>query len=207
MDPDSYQQVWQAHSPQMRVTIDDGILLKEVQRDQRNLRAEIFWQDFGGVGIALLMLLLWFCMGVTLSLPWSWYLTVPILVWFAVFLLVHRMRHKQKPSEPSEPLLYCLKVSLTQVENQIWLQRNVLWWGLLPISVSALAFFAHVAWLSRSGGWFTTLLLVVIIVVAGAIMAVVHFLNQRVLRLELEPRRQELLTLLTSLRDETTSED
>ena len=117
------------------------------------------------------------------------------------------MRHQQKPSDPGEPLLHCMKVSLTQVENQIWLLRNFFWWGLLPISVSALAFFAHVAWLSRSGGWLTTLFLVVVIVVAGSIIAVVHFLNQRVLRLELEPRRQELLTLLTSLRDETTGND
>jgi hypothetical protein len=42
------------------------------------------------------------------------------------------MRHLQKPNEPDEPLLQCVKNSLTQMEDQIWLLRNVLWWYLLP---------------------------------------------------------------------------
>ena len=32
MEPDKYQQAWQAHSSQTRVTIDADLLLKEVQR-------------------------------------------------------------------------------------------------------------------------------------------------------------------------------
>ena len=32
MDPDKYQQAWQAHSSQTRVTVDADLLLKEVQR-------------------------------------------------------------------------------------------------------------------------------------------------------------------------------
>ena len=43
MDPDKYQQAWQAHSSQTRVTVDADLLLKEVQRDQREFRATIFW--------------------------------------------------------------------------------------------------------------------------------------------------------------------
>ena len=57
------------------------------------------------------------------------------------------MRHKRKPSEPGDPLLESVKESLTQVEHQIWLLRNVFWWYLLPFTISILAFFAHVTWL------------------------------------------------------------
>ena len=64
MEPDKYQQAWQAHSSQTRVTVDADLLLKEVQRSQRNFRAMIFWRDFREVGVALLMLPLWFYLGI-----------------------------------------------------------------------------------------------------------------------------------------------
>ena len=95
------------------------------------------------------MMPVWFYLGITLSLPWTWCLTVPALVWVAGFILVDRKRHPQKPSEPDEPLLDSVKESLTQVEHQIWLLRNVFWWYLLPFAISILAFFAQVAWSLR----------------------------------------------------------
>ena len=42
----------------------------------------------------LLMVPLWIYMGVKLSLPWTWYLTVPALLWVAGYMLVDRMRHQ-----------------------------------------------------------------------------------------------------------------
>ncbi|MCH7686758.1 MAG: hypothetical protein IH899_08770, partial [Planctomycetes bacterium] len=85
MDPDSYQQAWKADAAQTRVTVDVDLLLKEVQRSQRNFRATIFCRDFREVAVALLMLPLWFYMGITMSVPWTWYLTVTVLVWIAGF--------------------------------------------------------------------------------------------------------------------------
>ena len=147
MEPDSYQQAWQAHSSQTRVTINADLLLKIVQGEQRSYLALIRLCDIFGVDIALLMLPVWIYMGVTNSSPWTWYLTVPVLVWNVVFTLVFRMRHKRKASEPSEPLLHCVKESLTQMDDQIWLQHNLFWWNLLPLSVSLQAFTVHLAWL------------------------------------------------------------
>ena len=206
MAPDSYQQAWHAQSSQTRVTIDADLLLKEVQRSQRNFRAMIFWRDFREVGVALLLLPVWFYMGVTMASPWTWYLTVPALIWVAGFILVDRMRHKQKPSELADPLLHSVKNSLAQVEHQIWLLRNIFWWYLLPFTVSLLAFFAHIAWLS-SEDWlaalgYATFLFVFVL----AIYSFIYYLNQNAVRTQLEPRRQELLALLASLNHETTSE-
>ena len=56
MDPDNLQQAWQAQSSQTRVTIDADLLLKEVQRNQRDFRATIFRRDVIEVGVGLLML-------------------------------------------------------------------------------------------------------------------------------------------------------
>ena len=150
MDPDKYQQAWQAQSSQTRVTVDADLLLKEVQRNQRNFRATIFRRDFREVAVGLLhaaLLVLYWAYG--LSLPWTWYLAVPAIIWVVGFILVDRIRHKQKPSEPGEPLLDCVKNSLTQVEHQIWLLRNVFWWYLLPFTIAILAFFAQDAWLHQ----------------------------------------------------------
>ena len=158
MNPDNYQQAWQEHSSQTRVTVDAGLLLKELQRSQRAFRATIFIRDFREIAVAMVMLPLWFFLGITLSLPWTWYLTVPALVWVAGFMLVYRMRHKQDSSKPDDAVLHCVQRSLTEHEDQIWLLRNIFWWYLLPPTISILAFFAHVAWLSRSGGWLAALI-------------------------------------------------
>ncbi|QDV48007.1 hypothetical protein [Gimesia fumaroli] len=207
MAPDEFQQAWQAQSAQTRVTIDADLLRQEVQRNQLNFRAMIFYRDFGEVLVALLLIPVWFILGARTSSPWTWYLTVPVLIWMAGFMLVYRIRHRQKPSEPDEPLLHCVQRSLTEVEDQIWLLRNIFWWYILPPSVSILAFFAQISWLSRSAGWLPAL--ISFAVLAGSLLALnvfIYFLNQRAVRLQLEPRRQELLTLLSSLEDETTGD-
>tara|TARA_R110002111_G_scaffold2705_4_gene17930 strand:- start:14000 stop:15142 length:1143 start_codon:yes stop_codon:yes gene_type:complete len=208
MAPDKFQQAWQAQSSQTRVTIDADLLREEVQRDQLNFRSMIFYRDFREVAIALLMIPLWFILGAVSKSPWTWYLTVPVLVWMAGFMLVYRLRHKQKPTEPGDPLLLCVQRSLTEVEDQIWLLRNIFWWYLLPPSISILAFFAHTSWLLRSGGWFFALISFVFAVgFLFVLYSFIYFLNQRAVHVQLEPRRQELLTLLSSLGDETTGAD
>jgi CubicO group peptidase (beta-lactamase class C family) len=205
--PDEYQQAWQAQSSQARVTVDANVLLKEVQRSQQNFRAMIFWRDFREVAVALLLLPIWFLMGYTLSLPWSWYLTVPAIIWGGGFILVNRKLHPQGPGEADKPLRESVKESLTQVEHQIWLLRNVFWWYLLPFALPILAFFAQVAWSLRFAGRLEALSFFVIL--AGSVFAMysfIYYLNQRAVRVELEPRREELFTLLASLGDESTSE-
>jgi CubicO group peptidase (beta-lactamase class C family) len=206
MDLDSYQKAWHSQSSQTRVTIAADLLLKEVQRSQRTFRATIFRRDFLEVVIGLLMLPLWFFTGHWLSLPWTWFLGVPAITWVTLFILMDRIRHKQQPSEPGEPLLECVKVSLTQVEHQIWLLRNVFWWHLLPYTIAILAFFAQNAWLHNSGFWPITLAFAPFVVFLLILYGFAYHLNQRAVRREFEPRRQELLTLLATLSDETTGE-
>ena len=62
---------------------------------------------------------------------------------------------KQRPLEAGDPLSRRVESSLAQVEHQIWLLRNVLWWYLLPPGLAILTFFAQIAWSSErpDGGW------------------------------------------------------
>jgi hypothetical protein len=205
MQPDKYQQAWQAQSSQTRVAVDADLMLQEVLRSQAKFRSTIFWRDFREVGVGLVMLPLWVYLGAAFSMPWTWYLTVPAIIWVVGFFFVDRMRHPQAPSEPGEPLLRCVKNSLTQTEHQIWLLRNVAWWYLLPFTISILAFFAHITWL-RSDNWSEALGLAPVFIVFVAVYCFVYWLNQYAVRIYLEPRRQELQKLLASLGDETTGE-
>ena len=203
MNPDDVKQSWKTQSLQTRLTIDAELLLKDVQRNQQNFTAAIFWRDVREVGTGLLMVPLWFYMGAKLALPWTWYLTVPMLVWIAGFMLVDRMRHKWQLPEPGETLRQRVESSLAQVEHQIWLLRNVFWWYLLPPGLSILAFFGQIAWEARAGGWWTVLGTAGLISVVFIVFAGVYRLNQAAVRAHLEPRRQELEALLKSLQDES----
>ena len=191
MNPDNFQQAWQSQS-QTRLTNDAELLLKEVRRNQQYFTAMIFWRDVREVGTTLLMVPLWLYLGVKISLPWTWYLTVPVLVWVAGFMLADRMSHKRQPPGPGEPLRQRVQSSLAQVEHQIWLLRNIVWWYLLPLALSILAFFGQVAWQVRSGGWLVALVVAGVVVIGVIILAGVYRLNQSTVRTELMPRRQEL---------------
>lgn len=207
MNLDKYQQAWKDDSAQMHVTVDTKSLSKEVQQSQEDFQTMVFWRDVREAGTSLVLIPIWLVMGFMMSLPWTWYLTVPALIWVAGFILVDRKRHPQRPSQPGEPLLFYAKESLTQVEHQIWLLRNVFWWYLLPFCISIMAFFLDTAWDTSSHwlvfalfGGFLTLFLVVL-------YWSVYRLNQRAVRDQLEPRRHDVLKLVDHLEHETDDEE
>jgi hypothetical protein len=79
----------------------------------------------------------------------------------------------------------------------------VLWWGLLPLVLSFLAFFGQAAWQERSGGWWTAFAISIPVALGVFVFATIYWLNQYAVRTELEPRRRELETLLRSFEDKT----
>jgi hypothetical protein len=198
MDPDDLKASWQA---QPRPAIDPERVLAEVRRDDQRFAATLFWRDVREVGVALLLVPVWFLLGWALSLPWTWYLTVPALVWAAGFMLADRLRHPRRSPDPGEPLVQCVESSLAQVDHQIWLLRNIGWWYLLPLAVPALAFVLHVGWQTRKGGWGTALGTAMVGAVVGLTLAWAYRMNQVAVRDNLEPRRRELQALLEGLRD------
>jgi hypothetical protein len=203
MDPDDFKPAWKTQSSQTRLTIDAEQVLEEVRRNQRCFAAAIFWRDVREVGVSLLAVPLWIWLGVKLSLPWTWYLVVPAVLWVAGYMLADRMRHNRQQPEPGEPLRQRVQSLIAQFEHQIWLLHNVLWWYLLPLALSALPFVGQVAWQERSGGWWTALSVSVVVAVFVLVFAFIYWLNQYAVRSELEPRRRELETLFMGLEDET----
>jgi len=211
MNPDDFKRAWQAQTSHTQLKVDAELLFEEVQRNQRSFTATIFWRDVREVGVSLLLVPLWLYLGVTLSLPWAWYLTVPVLLWIAGFMLVDRKRFQRQHPEPSDSLRRCVESSLAQVEHQIWLLRNVLWWYVLPPALSILAFLAQAlalpilalcaqaGWEARSGVWMTVLGLAAVVTVTAYFFVGVNRMNQEAVRSKLEPRRQELEAILAHL--------
>jgi CubicO group peptidase (beta-lactamase class C family) len=201
MNPDTLKEAWRAQTAQTRLTIDADLLLNEVRRNERSFKAMIFWRDLREIGVSLIMVPVWFYLIARHSLPWTAYLMVPALLWVAGFMMVDRWRHRQRPAEKGEPLSQRVAGSLAQVEHQVWLLRNVVWWYLLPPGVAILAFFAQVAWVIRGGGLWVVLVVAGMIAVAALLLGGVYLLNKHAVHSDLEPRRQELQALLASLKD------
>ncbi len=207
MELDKYQRAWRSTAAQTEVKIDMDLLAKAVQKSHRGFQSTIYLRDCREVGVSFLMLIYWVYKGLTATMPWTWWLTVPALIWVAGYILLDRKRHPQRPSEPGEPLAFYAKEALTQVEHQIWLLRNVFWWYLLPFTISMMAFFLHVSWNVFSTWWSFSLSVVFWSLFVLVIYGGIYWLNQHAVRKQLEPRRQDLLKLVASLESESSSED
>jgi hypothetical protein len=203
MNPDDFKQAWQRQTPHL--ASEPQLLLQELRRNEQQFASTIFCRDAREIIVALVLLPVWVIMGISLSSPWTWYLAIPGIVWVAGFLVVDRLRHKPRAPQPGEPLRECGRRSLEQVEHQIWLLRNVLWWYLLPLMVPVFVFIGHVAWLDRGEGWENVFDSAPPIVVVVLVTVVIYWVNQLAVRKVLAPRRDELRTLLASLNDEPTS--
>src|SRR5438105_11766410 len=140
MDPDDLKQVWQTPAAPGRVTIDAAMLVNEVRRSERLFRAMIFWRDVREVGIALVMVPVWIRLGLYGRTPWTWYLMVPVLIWISGFMIVDRLRHRPRQADAGESLATRVGSSLAEIEHQIWLLKNVFWWGLLQMIVPIVMF-------------------------------------------------------------------
>ena len=196
---DELKQAWQSQTAAPRLTFDPALLLNEVRRNERQFAAIIFCRDMREVGVALVMVPVWMVMGIKMSLPWTWWLVIPALLWIAGFMMMDRKRQRRKQTPPGDDLRTSIESSLAQVEHQIWLLRNVFWWYLLPLFVPMTMFVAHIAWRSGSSKVGALAGFAVMDLIFAGIFWLIYWLNQFAVRKDLEPRRDELKALLRSL--------
>jgi len=194
------QKTWQKDAGISKLTIDSDLLLREVKRNREHFESTIFWRDVREAGGSFVLAMFFLYQGIKLN-QWSLYFPALACIFVGVFMVVDRVIQKKKLPKPSDPLAGCIKISLAQVEHQIWLLRNVLWWYLLPFAIGASLFWGYVGLKARNdsltglrlmfiGGCFVGL----IILCTG-----VYYLNQYGVRKELMPRKQELESLLKNL--------
>lgn len=201
MSLDELQQTWQSQ-PEARIGVDPQVLLQEVRRNQRNFKVTIFWRDFREVFVAAAMTVFFVFQGV--GHGWPWILLGGTCAWVGCYILVDRFRRRGRAARFDDSLIGRVESSLDDIEHQIWLLKNVFWWYLLPLAVGMLIvlvfttldvkdFSSRIRWTGFA--MFTGF--------CALIFAGVYWINQVAVRKELEPRRQELLSVRESLmRDE-----
>ncbi len=196
------QKTWQKDTSSSKLTIDSDMLLREVKRNKEHFESTIFWRDVREAGGSFVLAVFLLYQGMKSNL-WSLYLPALACIFVGVFMVIDRVIQKKKPPKPSDSLAGCIKISLAQVEHQIWLLRNVLWWYLLPFAIGISLFWGHIGWQVRNnnrtglifiGGCFVGL----IILYTG-----IYYLNQYAVRKELVPRKRELESLLNNLTDDS----
>jgi hypothetical protein len=199
MNFEELQEAWQSQDTGAKVTIRADALLKEVRREQKQFRATIFWRDAREVGVAAFMTWLFLRWAIR-DREWSLYLLALACFGVGTFMLADRWLQRKKRPVTNDSVRACIEASLVQVNHQIWLLKNVFWWYLLPIQVGLAALIGSVLWQARLAGLAVIMGLTAYALVCALVCWGVYKLNQSAVRKGLEPRRQELETLLNSLK-------
>jgi len=200
MNFEALQKAWQSQDPGAKVTINTDVLLNEVRRNQQQFRVMIFWRDVREVVVAAFLTWLFLHWAIR-DREWSLYLLSFACLGVAIFMLADRWLQRKKQPVTNDPLRSCIEASLIQVNHQIRLLKNVFWWYLLPFLVGFAALIGSVVWQTRHTGLDVIIFMTGCALFCGLVCWGVYWLNQFAVRKTLEPRRQELKTLLTSLNE------
>ena len=207
MNFEDLQKAWQCQHANTKIMInaDPDVLLKEVRRNQQLWGGLNFWGAALEIGGEFLAALFFFYQGLRHA-TWTPF-RLPdwdsLLVAFAcggvgtfrTFMLVHRIVQRRKQTIANDPLKACIEASLNEVNHEIWLQRNVFWWCWLPFTTALAVSFCYASLRFHTPKFLAFLVLFVIPLAWWG-----YRLSQFTVRKVLEPRRQELEALLTSLK-------
>ncbi len=200
MNFEDLQKTWQAQNARAQMTINADILFKEVRRNQQQFWATIFWRDVREVGVCFLLTLYFSYHGLRHH-GWTDYLLGFACFGVGAFIVVDRLRQRRKQPATNDSLKACAETSLIQVNHQIRLLNNIFWWYLLPLDVAMAISIGSSAWHSRPDRFMIAIVVFVIAVLFCALINWgVYRLNKFAVGRDLEPRRQELETLLADLK-------
>ena len=197
---DELQNTWQSQS-NLKLKIDSDTLLREVKRNKRNFEFAIFWRDVREVSVAVMLFFFFLYFGIKHSL-WPLSLLAILCLWVSVFMVIDRVVQKRRQPCLSDSLFICIKSSLAQINHQIWLLRNVLWWYLAPLGAGLIIWFSYcglIVIISEEPSLRYLLFILACIVGTICLYWGIYWLNQMAVRKELLPRKEELENLQRSL--------
>jgi hypothetical protein len=110
-----------------------------------------------------------------------------------------RLKQRWQRTTVADSLPSAINASLVQVQHQIWLLRNILWWYLLPLVPGLVAILVSTSRESQGNGLADQLVIAFVGLICLLAFWGVYWLNQREITRILEPRRMELEELRASL--------
>jgi hypothetical protein len=198
MSFDEWQARWQAHDHGGQLNIDSDALLEEVLRNQSDFEKRMWRRDFGEVTAAVLVTFIFGTLAVLMD-QWSLFLGAAGSLFVGIFMVFDRLKQRWQRTTVADSLPSAINASLVQVQHQIWLLRNILWWYLLPLVPGLVAILVSTSRESQGNGLADQLVIAFVGLICLLVFWGVYWLNQREITRNLEPRRMELEELRASL--------
>jgi hypothetical protein len=190
---DRLQQAWQSQ-PDGTLGINPDQLLKVVRLERRT----IFWCDVFVIltFLCVMVFMLWSAFR-DIQKDWPWLISAASDAWVVGYILFNRWRRQRDAARYDEPLLAHVEWAIKDIEHRMWLDRDSLWWYVLPIAAGCMIppvlFFAMEY--SKRPLLDSLIPLLLILGVFAAVFTFVHLVMKYGRRMGLETRRQELLAL------------
>jgi hypothetical protein len=204
MNFDELQKIWQQVQDGSKLVIEPDILTREVKRNKKAFESLIFGRDALEIITSIFMAGIFFfgAMKFRHNLPLTISLIVIVIacLYLAIFFPIDHALQRRKAPRQSESLSDCIEASLIQVNHQIWLLKNVIWWYLLPCAVPVTLYLTVVYWYKASHDCIAVIMfsVSVLIVILGCWWA--YRFNQSAVKKNLTPRKEELEQLLAGLK-------
>ncbi len=198
MSFDELQARWQAHDHGGQLNIDSDALLEEVLRNQSDFEKRMWRRDFGEVTAAVLVTFIFGTLAVLMD-QWSLFLGAAGSLFVGIFMVFDRLKQRWQRTTVADSLPSAINASLVQVQHQIWLLRNILWWYLLPLVPGLVAILVSTSRESQGNGLADQLVIAFVGLICLLAFWGVYWINQREITRILEPRRMELEELRASL--------
>jgi hypothetical protein len=192
MNDDALKKLWQEQSFRSLPPLPDEAQIAAMKMRMQSFDRTISSRDYGEVAA---------CIFIGIFFGWSLIFQdnspltragCVVLIASAVFIGWKLIASKRRlpQAEPNAPIFDAVKVELQKVENQISLLQSVAWWYLLPLFVGVMmCYWGGPGSLASKLTYFA-----VVLVVYGFI----YWLNQRAVKTNLLPLKQELASLLHS---------
>jgi hypothetical protein len=203
MNLDDLKEPWkQRHSELMDSRVEE--LTARVLTRASAFEKTILRRDLIETAAAMVVIVFFGLFMTQSSLPWVARLGIGLIILGAIEVVVvlHWTRRRGGRTRHDLPLIDYCAAEITRIDRQIWLLRNVNWWYTGPLLLGAcvfvfgLLFPVHDVLLPISLAAFV--MFCVLVLIFGWIA---YRINQRAVRHELLPIREELATIFDSLRD------
>jgi Flp pilus assembly protein TadB len=181
MNASELEQIWKRQKVVDSSPENTAEIAATVQMIDRKFKRKIWWRDLREVGAAIAVAVVFGVVGRS----WLRWVAVASCLFVAGYILMSRRAVRSVP-EPSS-LAERLQQMIRETETQIGLLRSVLWWYLLPCAIGTIAFVVD-----RLPRTFSAARLLPFFAAMAIFYIAAYWINQRVARRTLEPRRANL---------------